>query len=73
VEDQAGFWWFESIPGCRGVSKLNKENEKRGIGGVNNDFVLYLRPICEFLTFFKKVRVSPSVGIKVFKECGMLG
>jgi len=55
------------------VSKLNKENEKGGIGGVNHDFILYLRLICEFQTFFKKVRVSPPGGIKVFGKYGMLG
>jgi len=54
-------------------AKLNKENEKGGNPGPGHNLSQRLRPIHEFSTFFKKAGVSPSGGIKVFKECDKTG
>ena len=63
---------FQAKTAGRGAPKLNKENEKGGIGGQDRDFSQCLRSIREFQTFLKKVRVSPSGGINRFGECGLM-
>jgi len=50
-----------------------KETGIAEISVLNHCFVLCLLRDHEFSTFFKKVGVSPSGGIKVFEGCGMLG
>jgi len=39
---------------------------------VDRGFVQFLQLFYEFLTFFKKVRVSPSGGINHFWKCGLM-
>jgi len=39
---------------------------------VDRGFVQFLQWFYEFLTFFKKVKVSPSGGINHFGKCGLM-
>jgi len=65
--------WYPALRRRRPVApKLNKENGKCEIGGLDHGFNQCLRLICEFQTFFKKVRVSPSGGINHFGKCGLM-